>query len=310
MLIGRSRGGPVWLNNFGGGYSFFTDFQPDEHIEGSTVVSNDAELQAAAAAAGDGDRIEIDTAGSYKGVRVSINLTIAATVTGVDFSVGAGEYFGQNGSGKTLTLIALTGTTSDTNNGMIRAADGVIRVYRCWFDSTVGRISVQSTIGGEVGDIEGYGSIFDGSAYTGANSIPVFSLDGSGLELTLRNCIVYGPQGTGTQYCIDNYQGTLNLYNNGFREGNSGTIDSTGGVMVVNDDYNAMTDNPGVMTGAHNETNITWANWYNGAYVPQNNTAKQGGDTTNAADYDYYGNNLNDLIAALGYVPIGAIAAE
>lgn len=310
MLIGRSRGGPVWLNNFAGGFEFLTSFQPPAHVSGATEVSNIGELESAIDSANDGDRIEIDTAGTYTlttNKTITIDLTIAATVAGVILVGTTGRYWMINQAGKTLSLLGVEVTECDPNSGIVYSEAGLAYFEQCYFHPT-DNASYGSAVrlGGPNGDATLEGCIVDGSGYTGGSGTYPLSAASASNTMIVRNCTVIGPDAAAGQWCALIQSGVMTVYNSAFKEGRDGCIRYFSGTL--NGDYNAGTD--ATMPGANSHDNITWANYYNGSFVPQNNTAKQGGDTTNAADYDYYGNNLNDLIAALGYVPIGAIAAE
>ena len=297
MLIGRHKGGPVWLNNFAGA-SFFTTWQAPASTPGATQVTNGTQLEAAIAAASPGDTIELTSVGAYTLTASPLWNTAGAALNIVALVEGAYIEGAHNitcsGTGRVLNITGVW--FKNTSHYQVYAQYSTINLYRCRFWCT--DFNGWSVYCYRPANVLAEGCIWDELPDVGQAAI--YCTDSGTANAIVRNCTIDGLIGPSDG--LAGYGGaTIEVHNTAVRPGAAKEAMYT--AVVDSGDYNAATD--ATMPGANTHDNITWSNYYDASYIPQNANAKTGGDTSNRATWDYYGNVLADFPSA----PIGAIYA-
>jgi len=293
MLIGRHRGGPVWLNNFAGA-SFFTAYQPPAPTVGAVQVSNWADFKNA-----------LDTGATTVEIMVStITMTdnyqpaFAGTATVVSMVVGGTEFVGLYRIYWYNKIGYFRGITfSNVGTGyQIKGFSRDLTFYQCVFTPAIACANAvqhnHTFMFGCVvdGDFSGYpvDLSVNGDA---ANCLFINRRAGSG-EIGLQastgasvyNCGAFCPNDTGTSNCFSgtNITGDYNIG------------DSTAATSAA------------VWAAQSHNVLGPLATYFNGTtWVPTHTTSKAGGDPTHEAALDLFSNDLS----VLSQVPIGAIYA-
>lgn len=257
---------------------WYNTWQPYAPTPGATQVHNGAELEAAVAGAAPGEVIELASAGAYTltgGMTVSQPITIVSVVAGA--YINGANSITASATG-TVTFKGIDFRNANAVYTLVLSGGGPKIVERCIFQAAC-LIGVDCTTSDTVE--------LDSCLFTGVYTTNTIRSNNATVVVTAKNVLIYGSTGIG----FYKKYGTFNCY--------SCAANTTGAnYSGVGGDYNAGTD--ATAPGAHSNQSITWALWYDVNYIPQNSTAKNGGDPANSATYDYYGNTINALTPPIG----------
>ena len=268
--------------------TYYTTWQAPPTTPGATQVANGPDLMTAVNAAGDGDTIELTTAGQYAIttlVHTDKVLNITALVEGC-YLDGAATFTLQGFAAKTSTFTGVEFRNgSGTKQVYVNNAQS-LNLIRCRFNPTTNR-KYASVWNASTGTITAEGCIW----YEAGTTSAVY-----GRHWMLRNCVI--DQNSLSAVCVTQDLYDFVLHNCAMR-----TSKATAVAGTVTGDYNL--SNTADAPGANSHDNITWADEFDASYLPKTAMGKTGGDPANAAALDYLGNDLS----ALAVAPIGAIIA-